>query len=156
MLKWILPKIRFRGNSTQQSGATLTRMHSLETATSLPLAGRMQAARAMLRLNSTFRTFFAAAAKRFFVASSDFFEPAVSQHISERPFPTGWRAKPPFAALARATTGPSLDCRPDQAAATAASLLLASLRLECPLLCSKPVIPAKSGGNGRYGPGSGR
>jgi len=53
-------------------------MRSLETATSWPLAGRMQEARAMLHLNSTFRVSFAAVAKGFFVASSDFFEKAVS------------------------------------------------------------------------------
>ncbi|WP_447762387.1 hypothetical protein [Sphingopyxis panaciterrae] len=105
----------------------MKRMRSLETATSLPLAGQMQAATAMLRLNFTLRAFFAAVAKKFFVASSDFFETAVSRHISGILLPTGWRVTPTFVALARATAGQSPDCRLGQAAATAASLLLASL-----------------------------
>jgi len=87
----------------------------------------MQAATATLRPNFTLRTFFAAVAKQFFVASSDFFETAVSRHISGRLLQIGWRATPTFDAPARATAGPSLDCRLGQAAATAASLLLASL-----------------------------
>jgi hypothetical protein len=148
MLKWFLPTSRLQDKFMQRSGETLSRMRSLETATSLPLVGRMQATRRMGRLNCTFRTFFAKVTSRFFVASSVSFATAVQQHISGRRLPTGLRAKPTFAGRAKATAGPSLDCRPHRAGATAASLLLVSPWLERPQpVVSRHRIQTKKGGS---------
>jgi putative SOS response-associated peptidase YedK len=62
-------------------------------ATSSPLRGQKPVATARTRLFYTFKSFDATAARRCFVASSDFFEMAVWQHISTGPLPTGWLAR---------------------------------------------------------------
>lgn len=131
-LKWLLLTRRLRGSFARKSGATSNRMLLSETAMNLPLAGHLLAATATLPLGCASRIFLVAAARRGFVAGSDFSAMAVSQHILASLLPTVCHVGRTFAAPALASVGPSLGCRRGRRAATVASPSGATPSPECP------------------------